>query len=44
MDQHMTAGTFAFRRKLLDITSYEDDADMAEEKHFLKIIVFLSYN
>ena len=33
---HATAGTFAFRRKLLDITSYEDDADMAEEKHFLK--------
>ncbi len=33
---HATAGTFAFRRKLLDITSYEDDAEMAEEKHFLK--------
>jgi len=33
---HATAGTFAFRRKLLDITSYEDDVDMAEEKHFLK--------
>ena len=33
---HATAGTFAFRRKLLDMTSYEDDADMAEEKHFLK--------
>jgi|UniRef100_A0A6C0IPV6 glycosyltransferase involved in cell wall biosynthesis len=34
--KHATAGTFAFRKKLLDITSYEDDADMAEEKHFLK--------
>ena len=33
---HATAGTFAFRRKLLDITSYQDDADMAEEKYFLK--------
>ncbi len=33
---HATAGTFAFRRKLLDITSYEDHVDMAEEKHFLK--------
>ncbi len=33
---HATAGTFAFRRKLLDTTSYEDNADMAEEKHFLK--------
>ena len=33
---HATAGTFAFRRKLLDITSYEDDAALAEERHFLK--------
>ena len=33
---HATAGTFAFRRKLLEETSYEDDAELAEEKHFLK--------
>ncbi len=33
---HATAGTFAFRRKLLDITSYEDEAALAEERHFLK--------
>lgn len=34
--RHATAGTFAFRKELLEQTSYEDDADMAEEKHFLK--------
>jgi len=33
---HATAGTFAFRKELLDITSFEDDAALAEEKHFLK--------
>ena len=33
---HATAGTFAFKRKLLKETSYEDDAILAEEKHFLK--------
>ena len=33
---HATAGTFAFRRELLDITSYENCASLAEEKHFLK--------
>lgn len=33
---HATAGTFAFRRKLLDITKYDDTASLAEEKHFLK--------
>lgn len=33
---HATAGTFAFRRELLDQTSYEDRAALAEEKHFLK--------
>ena len=33
---HATAGTFAFRRKLLKDTSYENDAVLAEEKHFLK--------
>ena len=35
-DNHATAGTFAFRRKLLKDTSYEDNAILAEEKHFLK--------
>ena len=33
---HSTAGTFAFKRKLLRLTRYEDDAALAEEKHFLK--------
>ncbi len=33
---HSTAGTFAFRRKLLNITRYDDNAALAEEKHFLK--------
>ena len=33
---HATAGTFAFRRELLDQTNYEDRAALAEEKHFLK--------
>tara|TARA_B110000285_G_C15136573_1_gene627356 strand:- start:3309 stop:4409 length:1101 start_codon:yes stop_codon:yes gene_type:complete len=33
---HATAGTFAFKRKLLKDTSYEDGAILAEEKHFLK--------
>jgi glycosyltransferase involved in cell wall biosynthesis len=33
---HATAGTFAFRRKLLETSRYEDDASLAEEKAFLK--------
>jgi len=33
---HATAGTFAFRKELLNQTSYEDNAEIAEEKHFLK--------
>ena len=33
---HATAGTFAFKRELLDITSYEDNAALEEERHFLK--------
>ena len=33
---HATAGTFAFRRELLNMTSYENGAALAEEKHFLK--------
>jgi len=34
--QHATAGTFAFKRKLLEQTRYDDDAEIAEEKAFLK--------
>lgn len=33
---HATAGTFAFKRKLLSITKYDDTACFAEEKQFLK--------
>lgn len=33
---HATAGTFAFKRELLEQTRYDDDADFAEEKQFLK--------
>ena len=33
---HATAGTFAFKRELLNQTRYEDTASIAEEKHFLK--------
>lgn len=33
---HATAGTFSFKRKLLKDSSYEEDAVLAEEKHFLK--------
>ena len=33
---HATAGTFAFKRELLEQTSYEEHAALAEEKHFLK--------
>ena len=33
---HATAGTFAFRVELLKMTEYENDAALAEEKHFLK--------
>ena len=35
-NSHSTAGTFAFKRKLLKLTRYEDTAALAEEKHFLK--------
>ena len=34
--KHATAGTFAFKRKLLDTSAYDDDACLAEEKSFLK--------
>jgi len=33
---HATAGTFAFRRELLEKTQYESHAALAEEKAFLK--------
>ncbi len=33
---HGTAGTFAFKRKLLDHTKYDERACLAEEKEFLK--------
>tara|TARA_A100001015_G_scaffold250508_1_gene288977 strand:+ start:652 stop:1812 length:1161 start_codon:yes stop_codon:yes gene_type:complete len=33
---HATAGTFAFRSSLLESTSYDDNAALAEEKKFLK--------
>jgi len=33
---HATAGTFAFKRELLNRTSYDDNACLAEEKQFLK--------
>jgi len=33
---HATAGTFAFRKKLLETTKYESHAALAEEKAFLK--------
>ena len=35
-DKHATAGTFAFKRELLNITSYNEEACLAEEKEFLK--------
>ena len=33
---HATAGTFAFKKELLNNTRYEDEAALAEEKAFLK--------
>jgi glycosyltransferase involved in cell wall biosynthesis len=33
---HATAGTFAFRKELLDQTKYNENAALAEEKEFLK--------
>ena len=33
---HATAGTFAFKKELLNNHSYDDNAALAEEKHFLK--------
>jgi glycosyltransferase involved in cell wall biosynthesis len=33
---HATAATFAFKRELLNQTSFSNNASLAEEKHFLK--------
>ena len=33
---HSTAATFAFRRELLSMTCFEDNASVAEERYFLK--------
>ena len=33
---HATAGTFGFKRELLNQTRYDDEAEIAEEKAFLK--------
>jgi len=33
---HATAATFAFKRDLLKLTSYDETACLAEERHFLK--------
>jgi glycosyltransferase involved in cell wall biosynthesis len=33
---HATAGTFAFKKELLEITSYNNDVSVGEEKEFLK--------
>ena len=41
---HATAGTFAFRKELLRESSYEESAALAEEKHFLKTILFPLFN
>ena len=35
-NNHATAGTLAFRRELLAMTSFQNDAALAEEKYFLK--------
>ena len=33
---HATACTFAIRKQLLETSDYDDEADLAEEKRFLK--------
>ena len=35
-ENHATAGTFAFKRELLEQTAYEEIATFGEESHFLK--------
>lgn len=39
-DRHATAGTFAFKRQLLEQTRYDDEKTFAEEKSFLKSYTF----
>jgi glycosyltransferase involved in cell wall biosynthesis len=34
-ENHATAGTFAFKKKLLETCSFNENASLAEEKHFL---------
>ncbi len=43
---HATAGTFAFKKRLLEDTKYDDEAELAEEKQFLKnyTIPFIQLN
>jgi hypothetical protein len=36
LPNHATAATFAFRKELLKQTKYDDEAELAEEKSFLK--------
>lgn len=36
MPTHATAATLAFKRELLNITKYDEEAERAEEAHFLK--------
>ena len=43
-EKHATAGTFAFKKELLNQTKYNDNAALGEEKEFLKIILFHLYN
>ena len=35
-ESHATAGTFAFKKELLKTSRYDDEAALAEERHFLK--------
>jgi hypothetical protein len=35
-DTHATAGTFAFKKELLEQSKYDDNASLAEERSFLK--------
>lgn len=40
MENHATAGTFAFKKELLNHTKYNENAALAEEKEFLKNYTF----
>ena len=39
-DNHATAGTFAFKKELLNLTKYEDNKELCEEQGFLKNFSF----